>query len=64
MVKTRKVGSSVLPECSYYPNEEYYLLEMTHLVGAVNKVSSLAKEGVDTGGNDDSLKLTLLAGGA
>jgi hypothetical protein len=40
-----------------------YLLEVTDIVGAINKVSSLSKEGMDTGGNDNSLNLTLFAGG-
>lgn len=63
MVKLRRQASQYYLRIPYYLNEEYYLLEMTHLVGAVNKVCSLAKEGVDTSGNDDSVKLTLLAGG-
>lgn len=37
---------------------------MTDLVGAVDEVSCLAEEGVDAGGNDDRLDLTLLAGRA
>jgi hypothetical protein len=35
---------------------------MANIVGTVNKMSSLAKKGVDTRGNDNSLNLTLLAG--
>jgi hypothetical protein len=36
-----------------------YLLEVTNIVGTVYKVCSLTKEGVDTGGNDNSLNFTL-----
>ena len=39
-----------------------YLLEVTNIVGAVYKVCSLTKEGVDTSGDDNSLNLTLFAG--
>ena len=41
----------------------WYLLEVTNIVGAVYKVCSLTKEGVDTSGNDNSLNFTLFAGG-
>ena len=40
-----------------------YLLEVTNLVGAVHKMSSLSKESVDTSSNNNSLNLTLLASG-
>lgn len=36
---------------------------MTDLVGAIHKVSSLAKESVDTSGDNNSLNLTLFTGG-
>lgn len=38
------------------------LLEMSHLVGAIDEVGRLPEEGVDTGGDDNGLDLTLLAG--
>lgn len=36
---------------------------MADLICTINKVSSLAKEGVDTSGNNHSLDLTLLTSG-
>jgi len=36
---------------------------VTNIVGAVHKMCSLAEEGVNTGGNDNSFYLTLFAGG-
>jgi hypothetical protein len=41
---------------------ERYLLEMTNIIGVVNKVSCLAEEGMNTSGDDNSLDFTLLAG--
>jgi hypothetical protein len=35
---------------------------MANVIGAVNKVSCLAEEGVNTSSNNNSLNLTLLAG--
>lgn len=35
---------------------------MSHLVGAIHQVGRLPEEGVDAGGDDDGLDLTLLAG--
>jgi len=43
---------------------ERYLLEMTNIIGAVNKVSCLAEEGMNTSGDDNGLDFTLLAGWA
>lgn len=39
-----------------------YLLEVTNLVSAVNKVCSFAKEGVNSSGYNNSFDLALLAG--
>lgn len=40
-----------------------YLLEVSNLVGAVDKVSCFAKEGVHSSGNDNGIELTLFTGG-
>ena len=37
------------------------LLEVAHLVGGVNKMSSLPKEGMDTCGNDHCFNFSLFA---
>jgi len=42
----------------------WYLLKVTNIVGAVYKMSSLAEEGMNTGGNDNCPNFTLFAGGA
>lgn len=42
---------------------QVYLLKVTNLVGTIHKVSGLAKEGVDASGDNNSLNLTLFAGG-
>nr|GMC58495.1 hypothetical protein Iba_chr02aCG15820 [Ipomoea batatas] len=41
-----------------------YLLEVTNIVGAIDEMSSLSKEGADAGGDDDGIDLSLLHGGA
>nr|GMC61201.1 hypothetical protein CRG98_026008 [Ipomoea batatas] len=41
-----------------------YLLEVTNIVGAIDEMSSLSKEGADAGGDDDGVDLSLLHGGA
>lgn len=46
------------------PDGRENLLEVAHLVGAVDQVCSLSEESVDAGGDDDGLDLALLAGGA
>lgn len=40
-----------------------HLLEMSDLMCAVDKMSSFSEETVNSGGNDHSLELSLLAGG-
>lgn len=44
------------------PDGGQHLLEMTHVIGRVHQVRSLAKEGVHTGSNNNSLNLSLFAG--
>nr|GME20927.1 hypothetical protein CRG98_026008 [Ipomoea batatas] len=38
--------------------------EVTNIVGAIDEMSSLSKEGADAGGDDDGIDLSLLHGGA
>lgn len=40
-----------------------YLLEVAHLIGGVNKVSSFSKKGMYSSGNDHSFNFSLFARG-
>ncbi len=44
-------------------SDSFYLLEVAHMAGGVNKVSSFSKEGVHSSSNNNSFNLSLLTCG-